>query len=287
MRAVVTGAAGFIGKHLVRRLEADNAYVLKVDVAQGSDCGDVCAGDLAVDDFTAAFVRANPDVVFHLAGKIRGEPREVYRANVIGTVNLLETLARVSPLAKVVVVGSAAEYGCRGVAVREDDPCFPVGAYGVSKYGATLAALDYAARGLDVSVVRPFNLVGPGLGNGLLAAALIAQIAETGKVRIASAESVRDFIDVQDVVAGLLAVADRGHLGGMYNLCSGEPTKIGHVAELLSELLGREIANELPGTKPPDCSFGSRDLVARECGWAPTVPLRDSLRAMLEAEGML
>src|SRR5690242_7830349 len=155
-RALVTGADGFVGSHLVRDL-LDNGFDV---TAAGRSSGDVTDSQ-AMRQLVA---QARPTHVFHLAGIRDAALDELLRVNVWGTVNVLDAVAVEAPTARVVVVGSAAEYGeAAREPVEEDHPLRPRTDYGVAKAAQALAAVAVAdRRGLHLALVRLFNLIGPG-----------------------------------------------------------------------------------------------------------------------------
>ena len=154
--------------------------------------------------------RVRPDLVFHLAGIQQGEAKDIYRTNVMGAVHLLEAVRQECHSSRVLLVGSAAEYGLVGkneLPVTESTPCKPQGPYGLSKYASTLAGLDWSRQfGMKVVIARPFNIIGAGISPNLFAGALLARAREAlatqgdPMVKVGNMESQRDFIAVEDVV---------------------------------------------------------------------------------------
>jgi GDP-4-dehydro-6-deoxy-D-mannose reductase len=180
--ALITGVAGFCAAHLARRLAAEGHAVVGVDRTGAAPQGlrlaryrslDVCnAADVAdaVRDFA-------PDWVFHLAGIPSGPAIDVYRINFLASIYLLEAIREHAPKARVLLVGSAAEYGqvaATNLPITEDQPCRPVGPYGVAKHAQTLAALDLVHRlGLKIVIARPFNIIGAGISPSLVVGAIL------------------------------------------------------------------------------------------------------------------
>ncbi len=181
--ALISGVCGFSAKHLVRMLSGEGRVRiagadLPAEPPADLQLADYRAADLARADEAAALVRhVRPDMVFHLAGRYRGTSDELYAANLLGGVHLLEALRESSPNARVLVVGTAAEYGPappEEMPIAEDHPCRPRGAYGLSKHALSLAALDFARRcGLKVVVARPFNIIGAGVPPSLVVGAVL------------------------------------------------------------------------------------------------------------------
>lgn len=251
---LVTGAAGFVGRRLCVELlnrTPDARVVGSVRRGPRTDSDPCEAVVLDLSDRAAVarmIADVKPDVVFHLAGAATGSLVELYSANVGTTVNLLESLESHAPNASMVLAGSAAEYGLTvAQPAREDSQCYPLGGYAVTKYSATLAALDSARRSdLRILVARPFNIVGPGVPETYVVGALIRRsrqaIAEGASVVAAGRlDSTRDFVTLDDAVEGLLAVAERGGSGQIYNICSGIGVSIADVAETILTFAPRRL----------------------------------------------
>lgn len=257
VRALVTGAAGFCGRHLIARLAAEGGFVtagvdrsdapprnLRLDEYYGADVGDA----ERIADVIACF---RPDMLFHLAGIGGGSSPAArdsssvatYKTNFMGAVHVLDGVYRRARECRVLLAGSAAEYGPvspDNLPVTEDCPCQPSGPYGSAKYAATLAGLDYARRfGLKVVVARPFNIVGPGIPPGMVLGALLIRAREAlaapgdPVVWMGDLDSERDFVAVDDVMAAYLELLRGNFWGEVFNICSGTPHSIRAVAEIL------------------------------------------------------
>jgi GDP-4-dehydro-6-deoxy-D-mannose reductase len=243
--ALITGANGFCGVHLARRLRQEpGTEVIAVDVKfQGGNealyhasyTGDVCSAGL----LRQVLERHRPQWVFHLAGLSRGTASVVYENNLVSAITLLECVKAIVPQAACLLVGSAAEYGALGpgeVPVKEDHPCRPCGPYAISKHAMVLAGLDYArSAALRVFVARPFNVVGAGVPPSLVVGAILERakqaLAGTGErvVSVGNLSVERDFIAVQDVVEAYLLVMKQPPVGEVVNICSGVPRSVNSV----------------------------------------------------------
>ncbi len=298
--ALVTGATGFCGRHLVSLLaQRGSLRVIGTATAKAPanplPFSDYIAADLSdlaqVEDLVRS---AKPDLVFHLAGKRGPAAEEVYRANLEGTLNLLEALRTHAPNSRVLLVGSAAEYGHlreQDVPVCEDHPCRPVGAYAASKYAVTLAGLDYAHnRKLKVVVARPFNIVGAAIPESLLVGAILARTRhalqagiEPLSIKVGDLETRRDFLAVQDVATAYVRMLEGEFWGEVFNLCSGQPQRVRDVlAQLLScspRPILLEIDPALLREREARISYGSFDKARGAFGFTPMTPLKDALRA--------
>ena len=286
-RALVTGGTGFIGRQLERELADDGFEVIAVG-RPGGDVTDPRAMRRLVAE-------ARPTHVFHLAGIREGELDELLRINVCGTVNVLEAVAAEAPAARVLVVGSAAEYGeTSREPVEEDHPLQPVTDYGVAKTAQELAAAAVGTRrGLHLTRVRLFNVLGPGEPTSFVASAIAGRIAaiEAGTarppLRTGDLTTKRDFVDVRDVAHALRLAVIRGEAGAVYNVCSGTATPIRRLVEELIAVAGLDIAVE-SAPEPVALNIrghaGSAERLRAATGWEPERQLRDTLADVLAAQ---
>ena len=299
---IVTGASGFTGRHLVDRLlcEVDRVVATTRSVngsalpPQAEWVGiDLTDAD-AVDTLLAT---VRPSRLFHLAGIIHGNPEIIYRTNVLATLNLLTAVDRHAPQAKVLCVGSAAEYGTPVdplKPLREDARCYPVGSYAVSKFCQTQLVTDFVkSRNLRAVVARPFNLIGPGISPNLLVGAILARMRKTlaedrqPTITTGNLEPARDFLDVRDAVSAYIAILDTNCCGQIFNICSGKPTPIREVVEILLSCCRQppqiETDPALFRHHDPPCVFGSTQKLCQDISFQPRYPLRESLLAAWSA----
>jgi GDP-4-dehydro-6-deoxy-D-mannose reductase len=206
--------------------------------------------DLAVASQARQVVAAaDPEVVVHLAGGPAADRHELYRANVLTTVALLEAAAETAVPPHVVVVGSAAEYGeGDGAPITESAPLRPVTEYGRAKVAATTLAEVFAReRNLSLAVARPFNVVSGGLpastALGNLRRQLLDQDGPRRVVRCGRIDVVRDFVPL-DFVTLALATLALGRHRGAYNLCSGIGIRLDAILAAMGEQLGIELVTE-------------------------------------------
>lgn len=257
MRVLITGAVGFTGNHLVNRLRQEGSVEITgmgLEASAPAALGLAAYHSMALSDQArlAAVIReTKPQWLFHLAGQFRGALADLYKTNLVGTLNLLEAVKAEAPECAVLMVGSAAEYGVWSAAempLREDHECRPLGAYAVSKYAATLAGLDYARSGaLRVLIARPFNLLGAGIPPSLVAGAIVARAQQALATQIepsivmGSLDAQRDFIAVEDAVDAYVNLLKSPASGEIFNICSGRTYSIQHVLETLLSFAPRPI----------------------------------------------
>jgi GDP-4-dehydro-6-deoxy-D-mannose reductase len=285
--ALVTGGTGFLGPPLAREL-GDNGFDVTAVGRSGGDVTDPGAMRRLVAE-------ARPTHVFHLAGIRDGALDELLRVNAWGTVNVLEAVAEEAPAARVLVVGSAAEYGeTTSEPVGEDHPLQPLTDYGVAKTAQELAAAAVGARrGLHLTRVRLFNVLGPGEPTSFVASAIAGRIAaiQAGTadppLRTGDLSTRRDFVDVRDVARALRLAATRGEAGAVYNVCSGTATPIRTLVEKLLAVAGLDIPLEStpePAVLNVRGHAGSAERLRAATGWEPEHSLGKSLADVFAAQ---
>ncbi len=289
MHVLVTGGLGFVGRWLAPRLEKAGARVTAVD--REVEISDAVA-------VAAAVKAARPDAVVHLAAQASvtaaaADPADAYRVNFLGTRSVLEALRRHAPEARLLLVSSSQVYGSSPPGAPpfdESSPLAPRSAYDWTKAAADLLGADYASRGLDVLRVRPFNHTGPGQGEGFFASAMARQIAEIEAgsrapvLAVGNLDSVRDFLDVEDVVEAYALLLDRRVPAGVYNVASGRGRSMRAVLEgLLARARVRpELRVEASRVRPTDVSVGSATRLRSATGWSPTRDLEGTLARVLD-----
>ncbi|MEV0193324.1 NAD-dependent epimerase/dehydratase family protein [Kitasatospora purpeofusca] len=243
MRVLLLGADGFIGRRVTDRLLVDPE--LQVTVLGRRDSADI-RFDLTTGSpgALARFLDAvAPQVVINCAGATYGSSRTLIRANTLAVATVCEGIRRSREPARLVHVGSAAEYGPvpGGVPVSESAEPRPVGPYGVSKLAGTELVL---ASGLDAAVLRVFDVVGPGAPTaslfGRLAEGLRRALErEESQVRMPDLSGYRDFVDVRDVARAIQAAAVSAATG-VINIGSGHAVRAREAAQLLVRASGFE-----------------------------------------------
>jgi len=244
----VTGAAGGLGRLLCGRLAEDGTVELVRTDRRGADASGDLPCDITDPAAVAALVgRTRPDRIYHLAGSASGDFERDCAVNADGARFLCEAVRGLGLRSRIVVIGSAAEYGLIAPAenpVSEVRAPRPVTVYGLTKAFQTGIASFYAARhGVDIVVARLFNLLAPGLAEHLFvgrAERLFAQFrrGEVATLEFGNLSSARDYVDGDEAVGQLLRIADRGVRGEVYHVASGRPIVM---RDLLARLL-REAA---------------------------------------------
>jgi GDP-4-dehydro-6-deoxy-D-mannose reductase len=299
-RALVTGAAGFLGQQLTDALSKSGWLVIGIGRQTRPDAPWVTVCDLN-DSARLTTLIANfaPEVIFHAAALTpaaapRAAASDFYQVNLIGSLNVLEAARQHVPNVRVILVTSSAMYGRVASAdgmVYEDSPLNPVNLYGVSKAAQHLLGYQYAAQyGMDVVRICPFNLIGPGLPLGLVAADFAHQIVaiERGQqeavITVGNLDAQRDFLDVRDAAQGLLAAAERGVTGESYNLSSGMAITIRTVLDVLVDHSKVSIeVKQRPDApaNPVPIQIGVNTKLSTATGWNMTNPTTQSLTDVL------
>jgi GDP-4-dehydro-6-deoxy-D-mannose reductase len=289
MKALVTGATGFVGPHLIAHLRDSGDDVID----PGDDEGGFDVADRgAVEE---AIAGSRPEVVYHLAALSDvaaswRDPIGFLRVNVEGTQNVLDA-ARAHGVQRVLVVGSSEEYGPSSDPLREDAPLRPTTPYGASKVAAGYLALQsFLGGGPETVRVRPFSHIGPGQTTRFLVPALAARIAAAERdgadtIKIGATSPVRDISDVRDVVRAYRLVVDKGDAGDVYNVCSGIGISVGDLAQRLIAAATRPLRLETdPALLRPvevPVFVGDATHVREVTGWRPNHLIDDALSAVL------
>lgn len=290
MRALVTGADGFVGPHLVEHLVAEGDEV----VPPPADPVDIRDAD-AVRGW---FEDARPEVVYHLAGwadvgSSWQSPREVFDVNANGTQHVL-LAAAAAGARRVLLVSSADVYGIvptEDLPVTEQHPLRPVSPYAVSKVAADYLGLQaWLGHGQEVVRARAFNHLGPGQSPRFVAPAIATRIAANERdggdeVPVGNLAARRDITDVRDVVRAYRLLVLDGEPGEAYNVCSGRDVSISELAELLLEHAERpmRLVVDPDRHRPVDVPVvrGDPAKLTGRTGWSPKIDLATTVADVL------
>jgi GDP-4-dehydro-6-deoxy-D-mannose reductase len=291
MKALVTGADGFVGRHLLEHLRASGDEAVGVD----RDC-DVTDAH-SVRDVLAS---ERPEAIYHLAaltavGASWSNPVEYTRVNVLGTKNVLDAASDAVPEASIVLVSSADVYG---VVRPEDLPLVetfrvaPANPYASSKVEAEHVAHD-AVRERDqhVVIVRPFNHVGPGQSTDFVIPAIVNRLLQAradgvDEIVVGDLSTRRDFSDVRDVVRAYRLLVELGGSGEVYNIASGVDVGLFDIAQRLVAAIAPNVhlvTDESllrPVEVPVSC--GSYEKLRRATKWRPSITLDASLNDVID-----
>jgi GDP-4-dehydro-6-deoxy-D-mannose reductase len=307
VRVLVTGIAGFVGRHLANELIAHGHEVVGLDIAQPAtplaDAVALMTADLLdADAARRAIASARPDAIIHLAGAASvgqsfADPLGTWRLNLDGTLSVLEAVRREAPEARCLTALSGEAYGLvdpSQLPVTEATPMRPHSPYGASKAAADLACAQYRdGYGLDVVRVRSFNGIGPGQDARFVVPAVARQIAvgeregvESIGISVGNVETRRDFTDVRDIVRAYRLLVECERPEEVYLVCSGHSRPVRDLIDGLAALASSPVTVASDPTRRRDGEapdlYGSHDRLSADTGWRPAIALEASLSDTLD-----
>ncbi|MDI6721186.1 MAG: GDP-mannose 4,6-dehydratase [Candidatus Aenigmarchaeota archaeon] len=308
MRALITGISGFVGSHLAEHLLSKNYEVYgsirwrsrldniehiknKITLIE-TDIRDAHSVDRLIRD-------TEPDVIFHLAAQSFvpaswNAPQDTIYTNVIGTVNLLESIrtSKIDP--RIHIAGSSEEYGLvlpDEVPIKEANPLRPLSPYGVSKVAEDMLGYQYfKSYSLKIIITRAFNHSGPRRGDVFVESNFAKQIAEIEKganpvIHVGNLNAQRDFSDVRDIIRAYLLSLEKCKFGEVYNICSEKTVKI---CDMLNILLSKtesdiEVRTDPSRLRPSDVEIllGDCEKFRKQTGWRPEIPFEKTVEDLL------
>ena len=305
MSVLVTGAAGFIGSHLVDSLLRDGGEdVVGIDsfvdyypraikernleAARRDHRFRFVAGALQDQDLGSLLQDEDVSVVYHLAAQagVRaswGRDFDVYaHNNVSATQRLLEAASTLAKPPRIVYASSSSVYGdSPALPLREDAACHPVSPYGVTKLAAEHLGLLYERNnGVPVVALRYFTVYGPRQRPDMAFHKFLKAARDGTELTIfGDGEQTRDFTYIDDILAAVRAAASRGRPGGVYNVGGGERISVNGVLEVIEEVTGRKLRTAHAGAQKGDMrdTFADTAAARADLGFRSTVPLRDGL----------
>ncbi len=315
MRAIVTGAYGFVGRYLTREL-ADAGYeVLAEDIIDLYPSSRSATGFEALPDgvvyqkcnlLNASAVEKlvkewNPDAVFHLAAQSSGalsfkDPVGTVRTNVLGFLNLIEAVRKNKGSARILAVGSCEEYGKRSseeMPLSENADIEPANPYAASKAAQTILALQYfRAFNMNIIVTRSFNHTGPGQSTTFVFPSFARQCARVKAgidkpvIRTGNLDILRDFLDVRDVVRAYRLLVEKGETGHVYNVCSGEGLNLQDALKMMIDEaeITVDIQTDPDLLRPVDVPVftGSNRKLCDDTGWERKIAAKEMITDLLK-----
>jgi nucleoside-diphosphate-sugar epimerase len=247
MTILITGATGLVGSALSSRLQLARSDIVTTSRSPVVAPGHLVA-DLSVRDETlAVLAHARPDVVAHLAGGSHLDPQDLYVANVVSTVNLIETAAAIGLRPRFVIAGSAAEYGSPGTGLIDSRTSLqPQSDYGRAKAAQTTIALELARRfGLEASILRPFNIYShtsvPAGALRDIGQQLLDQHGPRRRIECGRLDIVRDYVSLDLVTEAFERSIDTQPIRPVLNICSGSGVPLGEIVTAMARELRVEI----------------------------------------------
>jgi GDP-4-dehydro-6-deoxy-D-mannose reductase len=304
-RALVTGCNGFVGRVMTARLRVGGYEVRGADRSERCDVLDTDAylsGDLRDPGFVAEAIEVSGlDVIVHLAAQssVRrsfDEPATTLADGTLPALNMLNHIREAGTKTRVLLVGSADEYGvvpASEMPIAEAHAVNPASPYALAKsiqnqFGAMFGSL----YGVDTIMTRSFNHTGPGQREEFVLANFARQVAEIKRgvrepvIEVGNLEIRRDFLDVRDVCDAYVVLLKRGRSGETYNVCSGNSYRIRDLLDQICALAGVKVnvrvdPARMRPTDMPDLR-GDASKIHQHTGWRAKLDINETLKAMLE-----
>ncbi|MDD5615504.1 MAG: GDP-mannose 4,6-dehydratase [Candidatus Methanoperedens sp.] len=290
-KVLLTGATGFVGPYLVKELLERKARikVLRMDTARNftvpQDAITMVSGNIT-DPGSLQNIMKDIEIVFHLAAISNvnyaiAHPRETFETNATGTLNLLEE-ARKNKVEQFVYISSSHVYGVpQYLPMDEKHPIHPHEPYAASKAAAEMLVNIYGINyGLKTTIIRPFNMYGPGQSGDFIIPSIISQALKKDMIELGNLSPTRDLLFITDAIKGMFTIAEHGD--GIYNLGSGNETSIKEVVETVINIIdpakkyvsieSRKRSNAVD--IPRMCADVSK---LKKLGWSPVVDLKEGL----------
>jgi|WetSurMetagenome_2_1015567.scaffolds.fasta_scaffold21372_3 GDP-4-dehydro-6-deoxy-D-mannose reductase len=302
-KVLITGSEGFVGPHLWHELEGAGyeVYGTVLNPAVGLRANVFPCDVTNLEETEKLIASLRPDAIFHLAGWSNpgssfANPQKTIEINVVGTINLLESIRKISDYhPRIIGIGSSAEFGTvpqDQLPVTENTPLNPNSPYGVSKVSAWYVYHQYfSSYQMDIVYAIPFNHTGPGQLPGFLAPDIASQIAliEKGEqksvILTGDLSPKRDMLDVRDVVRAYRLLMEKGISGERYLISSGKSVAVSGVVETLLSLSKIKITHKIDPQKmrPSDIpdQYGNHQKITDTTGWNPTILLDKTLQDLL------
>lgn len=304
-RALIIGAAGFVGGYLADHLTNTCKWSVCVTKMphEALDIQNVTVRDLDILDknqISALLDAEKPDVIFHLAaqssvGLSWKNPQLTADVNIKGTLNVLDAIRDSGLATRLILIGSGEEYGVvqpDEIPVKETTQTRPANIYAVTKNTQNAFGKLYAkAYGMHIISTRSFNHIGPNQAPLFVVADFCKQVAEIEKglrepvIRVGNLSAKRDFTDVRDVVRAYSLLAQKGEAGETYNVGQGKSYVIQDILDMILSLSNKKITVEIDPAKlrPVDVPEIRADIskLADATGWQPEIALENTISETL------
>lgn len=304
MKAIVIGAAGFVGPYLVEAIRQKmfcDVVITKLEHENISISGvkTIHLNILDEKEIDEVLNNEHPDFIFHLAAQSSvalswKNPALTVDINVIGSLNLMNSIRNLDYSPRVLMVGSGEEYGrVKKVPITEKTALFPGNVYAVTKATQNMMASIYArAYGLQLVMTRSFNHIGPKQVPQFVVADFCSQVVKIEKglqesiIRVGNLSAKRDFTDVRDVVEAYTKLIQYGRPGETYNVGSGHAIAIEDILKVILSQSKAEIKIEVDPNKlrPVDVPVIEADIskIFNDTGWQPQIPLEKTISDTLQ-----
>ena len=310
-RILITGAAGFVGSHMIEFMTRagglevhgiDRKQTRRDNIAHLADRFIYHEADLTDFVSTLGLIREiRPDRIFHLAAQSFvpaswRAPEETIRTNIMAQLNIFEACRELALFPKIQIAGSSEEYGLVRLGetpIKETNPLRPLSPYGVSKVAQDLLGYQYyRSYGLPIYRTRAFNHTGPRRGEEFASSQFAKQVAEVElgrrhEIEVGNLEAVRDISDVRDICVAYWLLTERGDPGEVYNVCSGHAICMADLLKALMDLSGpagtAKVKVDPSRMRPSDVPLllGDPCKIHRLTGWVAGIPLKKTLEDLL------
>ncbi len=298
MKTLITGASGFLGQHLLQLLVKNDIEIHTIDLKPCSIGIQHNVSLSNVSDLKNTLTAIEPDYIIHLAGIAHAaDINTYYTINTSFAANLISAVKAWGNFScPMILTGTSAEYGRIDkdeLPITEDTPTRPYDHYGISKLAQTLMGIREARDGLPLIMIRPFNIIGPGMPSHLALQSFVRQITKIIKkeaepvIETGDLSTSRDFVDVRDVADAIWRlITSPSAYGEVINICTGTDIKI---SDLLDRFIAIANVNVEIQTAPHRIKnvdipvhFGSNEKLRRLTGFTPKRDLGTTLRDVLD-----
>jgi len=309
-KVLITGITGFAGSHLTEFLLKNEKAELHGIIRWRSkkdhidhNLDKLTLHECDIKDYSSVLKTIKdvmPDVIYHLAAQSFVPtswvlPSETLSTNIIGELNILESVRHLEINPRILIAGSSEEYGLvheDEVPINENNPLRPLSPYAVSKVAQDLLGYQYyMSYGLNIIRTRGFNHTGPRRGEVFVCSDFARQIARIEAkltepiIYTGALDSVRDFTDVRDMVRAYYMAVEKADPGEAYNICSGKGYKIREVIDILVDLahVKVEIKQDQARVRPSDVPvlIGDSTKFTMKTGWQPEIPFEKTMEDLL------
>lgn len=304
VKALIIGAAGFVGGYLIDELDRNGQEVHATCLPNEKISGNCTAHTLDIlkkDDISAILDDVKPDVVYHLAAQSSvalswKKPQLTAEINVVGTLNVLEAVRECEKKMRLILIGSGEEYGFireGACPLKETENLAPGNIYAATKACQGMLGGIYArAYGMDIVMVRAFNHSGAKQSPMFVISDFCKQIAEIEYglkepvISVGNLEAMRDFTDVRDVVRAYRMLSENGRSGQVYNVGRGQAVKISRILEtaLSYAKCGITVTQDKARMRAADIPLIEPDVskINEDTGWKAEISMEQTIEDTLD-----